>query len=133
MGTIFKTALSFFSGNLWVWVCVAVGGIALACGLYVADLKHVISAQGDTITTQLSTIKDLQQTVANKKAEINIQNATIQSQKTNYANNLEKEKKSSVVIKEKYRLMIEQINSFKGDQNVSSCQNANNFLNSVSY
>lgn len=134
MGTLFKTTLSFFTGSsLWGWVCVSAAGVALALGLYVADLKHVISTQGDTITKQLTDIKELRQTVADKKAEINVQNATIQSQKTDYANNLEKQKKSSIIIKEKYRLIIEQINSFKGDQNVSSCQNANSFLNSVSY
>jgi predicted nuclease with TOPRIM domain len=124
MGTI----ISFFTGNLWVWICVAVAGVALACGLYVADLKHVISTQADTITKQITDIKNLQNELVTKRSEIEAQNARVKQMEVDKKANEEKAEKEKVLIQTKYENLRNSLN-FKVDENASNANDVKLFVN----
>gem|GEM_PF-4027876 len=141
---MFKTILSLGTGSLWKGISILLAGLLITMSLF--TLKEEVSfrleqkkkdatikTQGDELTEKETKIKELQEKVSLKKAEIGVQNATIAANKADTENNLKEVSAELLKINKKYNDFKDEVKNWKGDQNASSCDNARAFLNSRSW
>jgi len=138
---MFKTILSLGTGSLWKGVSILLAGLLIAMSLFtlkeevslrstISDNEKVIKEQGGELTNKETKIKELQEKVSLKKAEIWVQNATIAANKADTENNLKEVTAELLKINKKYNDFKDEVKNWKGDQNATSCDNARSFLNS---
>ncbi len=138
---MFKTILSLGTGSLWKGVSILLAGALIAMSLFtleeevslrstISDNEKVIKEQGGELTKKETKIKELQEKVSLKQAEIGVQNATIAANKADTEQNLKTVNAELLAISKKYKDFKEEVKNWKGDQNASSCDNARAFLNS---
>ncbi|WP_060825900.1 hypothetical protein [Sulfurospirillum cavolei] len=138
---MFKTILSLGTGSLWKGVSILLAGALIAMSLFIleeevslrstiSDNEKVIKEQGGELTKKESKIKELQEKVSLKQAEIGVQNATIAANKADTEKNLKAVNDELLKISKKYNDFKDEVKNWKGDQNASSCDNARAFLNS---
>jgi len=141
---MFKTILSLGTGSLWKGVSILLAGALIAMSLFtlkeevslrstITDKETIITAQGKELTNKESKIKELQEKVSLKQAEIGVQNATIAANKADTDKNLKAVNDELLKISKKYNDFKEEVKNWKGDPNASSCDNARAFLNSRSW
>ena len=141
---MFKTILSLGTGSLWKGVSILLAGLLIAMSLFtlkeevslrstISDNEKVIKEQGGELTNKETKIKELQEKVSLKKAEIGVQNATIAANKADTENNLKEVTAELLKINKKYNDFKDEVKNWEGDQNASSCDNARAFLNSRSW
>lgn len=141
---MFKTILSLGTGSLWKGVSILLAGLLIAMSLFtlneevslrstISDNEKVIKEQGVELTKKETKIKELQEKVSLKKAEIGVQNATIAANKADTDKNLKAVNDELLKISKKYNDFKDEVKNWKGDQNASSCDNARAFLNSRSW
>ena len=137
----FKTILSLGTGSLWKGVSILLAGALIATSLFtlkeevslrstISDNEKVIKEQGVELTKKETKIKELQEKVSLKQAEIGVQNATIAANKADTDKNLKEVSTELLKISKKYQDFKEEVKNWKGDQNATSCDNARSFLNS---
>jgi chromosome segregation ATPase len=138
---ILKTILSLGTGSLWKGVSILLAGVLIATGLFslkeivslhttISDKETVIDAQGKAITKKESQIKELQEKISLKKAEIEVQNAVILANKIDTDKKLKAANEETAAIMKRYRTLWDDIYKWKGDENATTCDNARAFLNS---
>lgn len=146
---MFTTALSlitsfFSSDGIYKISCIILGTILVIFAIYhfthVASLNAIISEKDNTITELNKTINErddkineLNDTLVKKRAVIELQNAKVKENESNYVKGVEEAKKTNSDIISKYKTLINQINSFKGDSNASECDNLRTFGNSIQW
>ena len=131
-----STILNFFTGKAWQVGCIALGALLLSSGVYILSLHVSLSSKeamiktlSDELTKKEATIKEQMQTIANKRTEIELQNAVIESQRVDFEVKLIEAQKAKANIKERYKVIYKTIDTYKGDTNATSCDNAREFLN----
>lgn len=138
---MFKTILSLGTGSLWKGVSILLAGLLIALSLFtlteevslrstISDKETIITGQAKELTKKESKIKELQEKVSLKKAEIGVQNATIAANKADTDKNLKEVTAELLKINKKYNDLKNEVKNWRGDQNASSCDNARAFLNS---
>ena len=138
---LFKTILSLGTGSLWKGVSILLAGLLIATGLFalkeivslhttISDKETVINAQGKALTKKESQIKELQEKISLKKAEIEVQNAVILANKIDTDKKLKAANEETAAIIKRYRTLWDDIYKWEGDKNATSCDNARAFLNS---
>lgn len=129
-----STLLSFFTGNnIYKLACIALGSLLLACGLYAVSLHVRNTILQESLTKKESDIKALQNTLVKKRSEIELQNALIQANKADYETQLKEANEAKVQIRERYKVIYKTIDTYKGESNATSCDNARELINSVSW
>jgi hypothetical protein len=139
-----RTMLSLGTGSLWKGISILLAALLIATCLFslkefvslnstISDKEKIITAQGEELTKKETKIKELQEKVSLKKAEIEVQNATIAANKADTDKNMKAVNVELTDISKKYRDFLEEVKNWKGDQNASSCDNARAFLNSRSW
>lgn len=129
-----STVLSLFgSDNVYKYACIALGVLCLMLGLKIGIMSFENSSLNNTITSQKSDIKELQNTIIIKRAEIETQNALIKQNETDYQKNLEEANKQSIIIKDRFKVIYKEIDTFKKDENATDCNNLRTFANSVKW
>lgn len=139
--------LSLFTGtSKWLYIALValsiafIGVSSLSISLYAnksalsaeIDLKDkFIIEQGRQLTKAISDNKELLIRVSAKSAEISFQNEVAKQNAIDRDKNLEREKQSSLLVKEKYRLLIEQINNVKVDENATCYETVDNFFRTI--
>lgn len=138
---IFKTILSLGTGSLWKGVSILLAGLLIAMSLFtlkevvslhstISKKETVIDTQAKELTKKEATIKDLQEKISLKKAEIEVQNALILANKVDTDKRLKEVNEDLAAINKRYQMLWDDINKWEGDKNATSCDNARNFLNS---
>lgn len=117
---------SIIGDNVFKYLCIVLAILSSVLWLNNRSLNN-------TITSKESTIKELQTTLISKRSEIETQNALIKQNEVQYKTNLENAKKANVEIKERYKIIYKNIDTFKGDQNATDCDNLRNFGNSIKW
>lgn len=141
---LLKTMLSLGTGSLWKGVSFLLAGVLIATGLFalkeivslhttIGDKEKINAALSKALTEKEAKIKELQEKVSLKQAEIGVQNATIAANKADTENNLKAVIAELTAISKKYNDFKEEVKNWKGDPNASSCDNARAFLNSRSW
>lgn len=141
---MFKTILSLGTGSLWKGVSILLAGLFIAMSLFTLkeevsfrleqkEKDATIKKQGNALTEKEAKIKELQEKVSLKQAEIGVQNATIAANKTDTVKNLKAVNAELTAIRKKYDDFKEEVKNWKGDPNATSCDNARAFLNSRSW
>lgn len=136
-----KTMLSLGTGSLWKGVSILLAGLLIATSLFTlkeeVSLRSTISNRDGTIETQAeeltkkeAEIKELQEKISLKKAEIEVQNALILANKVDTDKRLKEANEEIAAITKRYRTLWENIYKWEGDKNATSCDNARSFLNS---
>ena len=118
--------LSLLGDNLFKYLCIA---LSILSGV----LWFSNRSQSHIITKQASDIKELQTTLVTKRAEIETRNALIKQNQSRYKVNLENANKANVDTKEHYKIIYKTIDTFKGDQNATDCDNLRNFGNAIKW
>lgn len=95
------------------------------------SLKSTIKTQSETITSNATTIKDLQLSVAQKRSEIALQNKIIEHNGIDKEKNDQKADVKKAENKKEFKAKRDEVDIFKGEANATSCDNARMFLNSV--
>lgn len=143
MGTI----LSFFtgSGSVWKIVCVALLTAMLSLGVYtgvkISDKNDTIAARDKTITDNAKeykeaikekdkVIEDKTNRLSDVTAKLDLQNGILKANEVQYEKNLQESKAKQEAAEKKHSKLIDWINNYKGDENATSCSNANKYLNS---
>lgn len=139
-----KTLLGFGTGDLWKGVSFMLGGLLIVMGLFslyeivslhnTIDKKEtIIKEYSDALTKKESYIKELQSTVALKKTELEVQNKLMEANRIDFEEKLETAIKAKAHIKEQYKVIYKWVETYKGDENATSCANARHFFNSVTW
>lgn len=134
---MFQTVLSFFTGDGKVWkiASIVLGVLLLTCSIYtgikVVSLNGTIADRDKTITKKESDIKELQTSLISKRAEIEAQNAVIKSNTADKEKKEAEAKEAKVEVKERYKVIIKTIETFKEDKNATSCDNLGTFAHNL--
>lgn len=139
-----KTLLSFGTGDLWKGVSIMLSALLITFGLFafseVVSLHNTIDKKetiikdySDALTKKEAYIKELQSTVALKKTELEVQNKLIESNRIDFETKLTEATKAKAHIKEQYKVIYKWVNTYKGDENATSCTHARHFFNSVTW
>jgi len=140
--------LDLFTGtSKWLYIAIValsvafIGVSALSISLYVdksalsveIDLKDkFIIEQGKQLTKAISDNKELLIRVSAKSAEISFQNEVAKQNSIDKEKNMQIVKAEKTEIEARYKNLRESLNKWVGDKNATSCQNAVNFVNSLS-
>lgn len=141
---ILKTMLSLGTGSIWKGVSILLAGLLIATSLFtlkeeislrstISDRDGTIKTQAEELTKKEAKIKELQEKISLKKAEIEVQNALILDNKVDTDKRLKEANKEIAAITKLYRTLWEDIYKWEGDKNATSCDNARAFLNSRSW
>lgn len=136
-----KTMLSLGTGSLWKGVSILLAGLLIATSLFtlkeevslrstISDRDGTIETQAEELTKKEAKIKELQEKISLKKAEIEVQNALILANKVDTDKRLKEANEEIAAITKRYRTLWENIYKWEGDKNATSCDNARSFLNS---
>lgn len=136
-----KTMLSLGTGSLWKGVSILLAGLLIATSLFtlkeevslrstISDRDGTIETQAEELTKKEAKIKELQEKISLKKAEIEVQNALILANKVDTDKRLKEANEEIAAITKRYRTLWENIYKWEGDKNATSCDNARAFLNS---
>ena len=134
---MFQTMISLFTGNgkIFGFATIVLGVLLLTCSIYtgvkVASLNGTISDRDKTITKKESDIKELQTSLISKRAEIEAQNTVIKSNTADKEKKEAEAKEAKVEVKERYKVIIKTIETFKEDKNATSCDNLSTFAHSL--
>lgn len=141
---ILKTMLSLGTGSIWKGVSILLAGLLIATSLFtlkeeislrstISDRDGTIKTQAEELTKKEAKIKELQEKISLKKAEIEVQNKLILDNKVDTDKRLKEANKEIAAITKLYRTLWEDIYKWEGDKNATSCDNARAFLNSRSW
>lgn len=136
-----KTMLSLGTGSLWKGVSILLAGLLIATSLFtlkeevslrstISDRDGTIETQAEELTKKEAKIKELQEKISLKKAEIEVQNELILANKVDTDKRLKEANEEIAAITKRYRTLWENIYKWEGDKNATSCDNARSFLNS---
>jgi hypothetical protein len=89
-------------------------------------------AQGDTITKLSSDNKELLRQVSEKRKEVDLVNEIAKQNAIDKEKNMQIVKDEKTEIEARYKKLRDSLNKWEGDKNATSCQNAVNFVNSLS-
>jgi len=126
----------FTGSSKWLYIALLVcaigfvGASALSLSLYgdKAALNATVKKQTETITKQASDIKELQNTLVVKRAEIATQNARVKELEANIKIGQENAKKEIEAIASKYEVLRQSLN-FKVDENATNANDVKSFIN----
>lgn len=139
-----KTLLSFGTGDLWKGASIMLLALLVTFGIFAfsevislhatIDKKEtIIKDYSDALTKKEAYIKELQSTVALKKTELEVQNKLMEANRIDFEEKLETAIKAKTHIKEQYKVIYKWVETYKGDENATSCANARHFFNSVTW
>lgn len=120
----------FTSDSIYKYLCIGLGVALMVTDIF---LEMDINSLEAKLSLSENEVKALTATVAQKRTEIELQNALIKQNEADYNASLEEAKKQSVVIKEKYKVIYKTIDNFKEDKNATDCVNLRNFGNSITW
>lgn len=132
-----KAVKTFLGDQLNVLSYILIGFLVICLGwagslkIESYSLKSTISTQGETIAKNNSEIRELQTTVASKKSEINLQNKIIEQNRIDKEKNDQKAEVKKAEVKKEFKAKRDEVDTFKGEANATSCDNARMFFNSV--
>ena len=132
-----EAAKSFLGDQLNVLSYVLIGSLVICLGwagslkIENYSLKSTVSTQSETITKSNSEIRELQIAVAIKKSEINLQNKIIEQNRIDKEKNDQKAEVKKAEVKKEFKAKRDEVDTFKGEANATSCDNARMFFNSV--
>lgn len=130
----------FTGGSKWVYVALSVllvgfiGTSVLSLSLYgdKSALKAIVEKQDKEIKEIKEKNTELSDTLIKKRTEIELQNTKIKENETRYDKNVDEAKKANSDIVSRYKKLIDQINSFKGDDNANA-SDVKQFVNDFSW
>lgn len=131
----------FTGGSKWLYIALIalliafVGVSALSISLYADKTSLALQSklQGNTITKITSDNKELLKQVSEKRKEIDLVNEIAKQNATDKEKNIQIVKAEKIEIEARYKNFRDSLNKWKGDKNATSCQNAVNFVNSLSH
>jgi len=137
MGTILSL---FTSSSKWLYIALIalsvafIGVSTLSISLYAdkASLTLQSKLQGDAITKLTSDNKELLKQVSEKRKEIDLVNEIAKQNAIDKEKNMQIVKAEKTEIEARYKNLRDSLNNWQGDKNATSCQNAVNFVNSIS-
>jgi len=133
--------LSLFTGSSkWIYIALValslafIGLSTLSISFYAdrASLALQSKLQGDEITKLTSDNKELLKQVSEKRKEIDLVNEIAKQNAIDKEKNMQIVKAEKTEIEARYKNLRDSLNNWQGDKNATSCQNAVNFVNSIS-
>lgn len=133
--------LSLFTGSSkWLYIALVALSVAFICvsslsiSLYAdkASLALQSKTQAGTITELTTDNKDLLEQVSEKRKEIDLVNEIAKQNAIDKDKNMQIVKAEKTEIEARYKNLRDSLNKWQGDKNATSCQNAVNFVNSLS-
>lgn len=134
---MFSTVLGLFTGaQKWLYIALVtlsvafIGTSALSISLFVDKkvLENVNKKQEKSITKQESTIRELQNTIVEKRGLLDAQNARLKQIEADKAKNEAKAKEENEAISKKYKSLRDSLN-FKVDENATNANDVKQFIN----
>lgn len=131
----------FTGGSKWLYIALLalsvafIGVSSLSISLYAdkASLALQSKTQGDAITKLTSDNKELLKQVSEKRKEIDLVNEIAKQNAIDKEKNIQIVKSEKTEIEARYKNIRYSLNKWQGDKNATSCQNAINFVNSLSH
>ena len=130
---MFSTVLELFTGTQkWVYIALSVLVLSFIgnISLYINNgiLKNVNDRQEKSITKQESMIRELQNTLVEKRGLIDAQNVRLKQMEADKAKNEAKAKEENEAISKKYESLRDSLN-FKVDENATNANDVKQFIN----
>ena len=130
--------LGLFTGDFnWKAVAVVLGLALVSGGLYhvvkVSTLNSKIELLDKDIATKAEELKEAGDVIIKKRAEIEAQNAVIKQNEVDKEKNIAEVKEAKVEIKERFRVIVRNVDTFKGDTNATDCQNLKSFARGLTW
>ena len=130
--------LGLFTGDFnWKAIAVVLGLALVSGGLYhvvkVSTLNSKIELLDKDIATKAEELKEAGDVIIKKRSEIEAQNAVIKQNEVDKEKNIAEVKEAKVEIKERFRVIVRNVDTFKGDSNATDCQNLKSFARGLTW